>query len=177
MALPGEIIIRPLEDLDFTAFMDVQRSALVNAPEAFGSDYNWFDTLSVLSKEQRFARYINFPYMYLLAAFHEEAGIVGMIGFSTEHSKVKFRHKAKVWGMYVEPSYRGAGIASDLMNSVVETASQIGCEQIQLSVGTKNHASYGLYLRLGFAVYGTEARSLKVGEEYIDEYQMVKFLR
>ena len=37
-------------------------------------------------------------------------------------------------------------------------------------------ASYGLYLRLGFTVYGTEIHAMKIEESYVDEYLMTKFL-
>jgi ribosomal protein S18 acetylase RimI-like enzyme len=169
--------VRPLEIDDFNAFLDIQRDALLHAPEVFGSDYDWFDALSILSKEQRFERYMNFPYQYLLSAFAEDGSLMGMIGFSSDHTLAKTRHKGKVWGMYVKPDCRGQGIASALVESVLLTAQEIGCELIQLSVGTRNEASYSLYLRMGFTVYGTEAHAMKIGDDYVDEYLMVKFFR
>jgi RimJ/RimL family protein N-acetyltransferase len=79
--------------------------------------------------------------------------------------------------MYVRPTHRGKGLASDLVNTVLTSAQDIGCELIQLAVGTRNEASYSLYLRMGFTVYGTEARAMKIDDEYVDEYLMVKFFR
>lgn len=177
MALPSGTTIRPLDEGDFQAFLDIQRDALRNAPEVFGSDYDWFDALSILSKEQRYQKYLFYPHKYLLGAFDRDGQIVGMIGFSVDHNRSKVRHKGKIWGMYVVPEMRGKGIATDLVQSVLETAQEIDVELIQLSVGTRNVASYELYLRSGFTVYGTEARAMKVDEEYVDEYLMVKFLR
>ena len=73
--------------------------------------------------------------------------------------------------------YRGQGIATILVNSLVDTAKDVlEVEQLQLSVSTQNQASYGLYLRLGFTVYGTEIHAMKIGEAYVDEYLMTKFL-
>ena len=177
MALPNGITIRPLDEGDFQAFLSIQNDALQHAPEVFGSDYDWYDALSLLSKEQRYQKYLFYPHKYLLAAFESDGQLVGMIGFSTEHNRSKVRHKGLIWGMYVLPSHRGRGIATSLVDSVIETAREIGVELIQLSVGTRNEASYELYLRSGFTVYGTEARAMKVDEEYVDEYLMVKFLR
>jgi RimJ/RimL family protein N-acetyltransferase len=171
------LFIRPLEIDDFGAFLEIQRDALIHAPEVFGSDYDWFEALSILSKEQRYEKYMNFPYQYLLGAVDEEGQIMGMIGFSSDHNKAKTRHKGKVWGMYVRPTNRGKGLASDLVNTVLTSAQDIGCELIQLAVGTRNEASYSLYLRMGFTVYGTEARAMKIDDEYVDEYLMVKFFR
>lgn len=177
MALPTGMTVRPLDEGDFQAFLGIQKDALRNAPEVFGSDYDWFDSLSILSKEQRFQKYLFFPHRYLLSAFDSDGSIVGMIGFSTEHNRSKVKHKARIWGMYVVPEMRGKGVATTLVNSLIETAREVGVEQIQLSVGTRNTESYQLYLRSGFTVYGTEARAMKVDEEYVDEYLMVKFLR
>jgi RimJ/RimL family protein N-acetyltransferase len=171
-----EYEIRPLEASDFPAFLDIQKHALLNAPEVFGSDYDWFDALSILGKEQRYERYILFPYQYLLGAILEDGTIVGMVGFSCDHTRTKVRHKGRIWGMYVIPTHRGRGIASTLVQSALATAEEIGVEQIQLSVSTDNRDSYGLYLRLGFSAYGLESHAMKVGEQFVDEYLMVKFL-
>ena len=177
MALPEGMMLRALEDVDFQLFLDIQSDALRNAPEVFGSDYEWFEALSILSKEQRFEKYMMFPYKYLLGAFTVEGVLVGMIGFSNDRNRSKIRHKAQIWGLYVLPENRGSGIACALVRSVVETAQEIGVELIQLSVSTRNTESYALYLRSGFVVYGTEVRAMKVQSDYIDEYLMVKFLR
>ena len=168
--------IRPLEIDDFPAFLNIQREALLQAPEVFGSDYDWFEGLSVLSKEQRFEKYVNYPYQYLLGAVDVSGRIVGMIGYSGQE-QMKLRHKGRLWGLFVLEEFRGHGIASKLIASLIETARDIlEVEQIQLTVSTHNEASYGLYLRLGFAVYGTELRAMKVDDYYVDEYLMVKFL-
>lgn len=170
--------LRPLEDEDFEAFLAIQREALANSPELFGSDYDWFDSLSLLSKEQRYERYINFPYNYLLGAVLPNGSIAGMIGFSCEYSTTKLRHKGRVWSLYVSQAYRSKGLASKLLRAVLDNARDaLGCEQVQLTVSTHNEASYALYLRMGFNVYGTEVHAMKIADSYVDEYLMVKFLR
>ncbi len=170
--------LRPLEHSDLEEFIDLQRNALEHAPELFGSDYDWVQSLSILNIEQRFSKYQSYPTNFILGAFDQSDGLVGMVGFSCDHHSSKLRHKARVWSMFVLPAYRGKGLATMLMESIIDTAHNVlDCEQIQLSVSTQNVASYSLYLRLGFTVYGTELHALKVGSEYVDEYLMVKFLR
>jgi len=173
-----QVNLRPLEIDDFQAFLDIQGNALQRAPELFGSDYEWFEQLSILSKELRYAKYLNYPYQYLLGALDDEGRILGMVGFSCDHAQTKTRHKGRLWGMYVREEYRGKGLATLLLETMLESAvSLTDCEQVQLSVGTTNEASYGLYLRHGFSVYGTEIRALKLETGYADEYLMVKFLK
>ena len=48
-----------------------------------------------------------------------------------------------------------------------------GLEQWLLQVGLANTAASSLYRSLGFVVYGTELRGLKIGESYHDEYLMM----
>lgn len=170
--------LRPLEIDDFNSFLEIQGDALLNSPEVFGSDYNWFEHLSLLSKELRFTKYMNYPYQFLLGAVRDTGQIDGMVGFSCDFTQSKLRHKGKIWGAYVRPESRFKGIGTKLIESVIETAQNtVDCELIHLSVSTSNSDSYNLYLRMGFTVYGTELRALKVGDEYVDEYLMVKFLR
>ncbi|MFM8771192.1 MAG: GNAT family N-acetyltransferase [Candidatus Kapaibacterium sp.] len=172
-----ELTIRPLEIDDFAMFLEIQREALVQSPELFGSDYEWFESLSILSKEQRYEKYMNFPYQYILGAVDDEGNIAGMIGYSSADSS-KTRHKGTVWGLFVRPEYRGKGVATIMVMSVLETAQDmLDVEQVQLAVSTQNEASYGLYLRLGFNVFGTELHAMKIGDSYVDEYHMVKFLK
>jgi RimJ/RimL family protein N-acetyltransferase len=168
--------IRPLEIDDFAAFLDIQREALVQAPEVFGSDYDWFEGLSMLSKEQRFERYLNYPYQYMLGAVDDSDRIIAMIGYSGNETS-KLRHKSRIWGLYVRSEARGKGLATSLVQSVLDTARDVlGVEQVQLAVSTQNNATYGLYLRLGFTVYGTEVGAMKIGTSYVDEYLMSKHL-
>lgn len=171
------LVVRPLELDDFTAFLDIQRHALLHAPEVFGSDYEWFEGLSLLVKEQRFEMFINFPYQFILAAIRENGEIAAMVGFSCEYHRSKVKHKGRLWGMYVRPEFRNRGLASQLVKSIITTAQEVvSCELLQLSVSKHNEASFALYLRLGFVVYGTEIHAMKIGNTYVDEYLMQKML-
>ena len=50
-------------------------------------------------------------------------------------------------------------------------------ELLQLTVVTTNPRALRFYRRIGFSIYGTEQRALKQGEQYFDEFLMVKFLK
>lgn len=169
--------IRPLELDDFASFVDIQSDALLNAPEVFGSDYEWFEGLSVLLKEQRFELFVNFPYQFVLGAVRDNGEIAAMVGFSCEYNRSKVKHKGRLWGMYVRPEFRNRGLATALVKAIITTAQEVmHCEILQLSVSKHNEASFALYLRLGFIVYGTEIHAMKIGNAYVDEYLMHKML-
>ncbi|MDZ4745949.1 MAG: GNAT family protein [bacterium] len=170
-------VLRPLEVDDFAAFVDIQRHALVHAPELFGSDYEWFENLSILLKEQRFELFVNFPYQFILGAVQPDGEIAAMVGFSCEYARSKVRHKGRLWGLYVRPEFRHRGLATELVRTIIGSAQDVvGCELIHLSVSKHNDASFALYLRLGFSVYGTELHAMKIDNTYVDEYLMHKML-
>jgi len=169
--------IRPLEVEDFAAFVDIQRHALLNAPEVFGSDYEWFESLSALLKEQRFEMFLNYPYQFVLGAITPSGEIAAMVGFSCDHSRSKIKHKGRLWGVYVRAEHRHRGLATRLITAIITTAQDlVRCEIIQLSVSKHNPGSFAVYLRLGFIVYGTELHAMKIGDTYVDEYLMHKML-
>jgi ribosomal protein S18 acetylase RimI-like enzyme len=85
------------------------------------------------------------------------------------------RHKGMLTGMYVRASACGSGLASALVDAVVERA-RGRVIFIELSVVTTNERARRLYQRHGFEIYGVDPCALRHGERYFDEYQMVRFL-
>jgi ribosomal protein S18 acetylase RimI-like enzyme len=77
--------------------------------------------------------------------------------------------------MYVRATARGSGLASALVDRVVERAHG-RVSLIELSVVTANERAYRLYRRHGFEIYGVDPCALKIGDLYLDEYRMVRFL-
>ena len=87
----------------------------------------------------------------------------------------KEAHKGLLWGMYVHPDARGAGVARRLVEAVIAHA-RPHVELIQLSVVVGNEQARRLYARLGFVEYGVEKNSLKYRGRYYDEILMAKQL-
>lgn len=111
----------------------------------------------------------------MMGAF-QEGRLVGMAGLLRGAAR-KTRHKADVIAVYVTPPAQGQGVARRLIEGLIGEARQLeGLEQLTLTVVAENTAARNLYLGLGFAVYGTEPRSLRVGDRYYDEDDMVLFL-
>ena len=77
--------------------------------------------------------------------------------------------------MYVTPEARGSGLATTLVETLLEHASK-EVEQVQLTVVTSNPRARRFYERMGFVEYGVEEKALKYKGEYYDEVLMVKFL-
>jgi ribosomal protein S18 acetylase RimI-like enzyme len=98
---------------------------------------------------------------------------VGTVGFG-RNTRHKHRHKARIWGVFVQKEHRGRGIARRLMNEVLRRARTLaGLEQIILTVGDNQAAAKKLYASLGFTVFGREPAALKIGDVSVDEDLML----
>jgi RimJ/RimL family protein N-acetyltransferase len=163
----AEIHIRRLTPADAALYRSIRLEGLNSNPEAFGSTFEaefgkplaWF--FDRLSNTQVFGAF-------------RGSDILGVAGFAVRDTE-KERHKGLLWGMYVRPSARGAGVACRLVEAVIESA-RSHVELIQLSVVMGNEPARRLYARLGFIEYGIERNSLKHSGEYYDEILMAKDL-
>ncbi|MDZ5450948.1 GNAT family N-acetyltransferase [Labrys sp. ZIDIC5] len=160
-------IIRRLGPADCSDYRAIRLDALATAPEAFGSTHAAESARPLAAFAERLSQ---------AAVFGAYVGdqIVGMAGYRRQDG-LKDRHKGQVWGVYVEPGWRGQGIAGALMQAVIEAA-RGEVEQLLLAVVQGNDGALALYRRLGFEVYGVEPRALKAGNTYLDEALMVLFL-
>jgi ribosomal protein S18 acetylase RimI-like enzyme len=99
--------------------------------------------------------------------------LVGTVGFG-RNTRHKQRHKARIWGVFVQEEHRGSGIARGLMEAVLQRAEELaGLEQITLTVGVHQAAAKKLYASLGFTVFGREPAALKIGGVRVDEDLML----
>ena len=74
--------------------------------------------------------------------------------------------------MYTKPEYRSLGIGDALLKAVIAHAKKVVI-QLHLTVVTTNQSALRLYEKNGFRIYGTEPRSLKIGDQFYDEHMMV----
>lgn len=164
--------IRRLVETDWEAYRAIRLEALQVSPEAFATE---FEEQKDLPPEYWSSRLATGEDSFVLGAFSDER-IIATAGFTKERRR-KTRHKGNIVGVYVSPSFRGRGIARALVMEIVSQARSVpGLEQVILTVVTENVVAKGLYEKLGFRVFGTELRALKVGDRYLDEEHMVLFL-
>ncbi|MGY6270532.1 N-acetyltransferase family protein [Achromobacter denitrificans] len=160
--------VRRLVPADAPALRRLRLDALVETPESFGSSYEEEHTLTL---EEICAWIAPENDGAMFGVFNGEA-LAGMVGVARQR-KLKMRHKAHIWSMYVAPAQRGQGLARLLMRAAVEHAGTMrGVRQVQLSVASNNTAAASLYLDLGFAEYGREREALCVNGRYYDETLM-----
>jgi ribosomal protein S18 acetylase RimI-like enzyme len=157
------IDLRRLGPEDASAYREIRLEALADSPHAFSS---------TLESEQgqpldRFATRLADD--FVLGAF-SGSYLVGVAGLYIQ-PRPKHRHKGMLWGMYVRPDHRTAGIGRKLVEAIIEHARQ-HVELLQLVVVADNMPARRLYASLGFVEYGIERHATKYQGEYHDDVLM-----
>ena len=156
--------IRMLTQDDWKLWKSFRLEALKNSPESFGSSYeeelNWSDSdfQNGLTKSDIFGVFVdNLP--------------VCCAGFYNLNS-AKTKHRGVIWGMYTKMEYRGKGIATALIQNIINHAKS-RVIQLHLTCVTSNLGAVTFYQKHGFKIYGTEPRALKIGDTFFDEHLMI----
>jgi ribosomal protein S18 acetylase RimI-like enzyme len=161
--------IRALAPADAAAFQALRLRALQECPAAFASSYEE-EVGTPLAKFE--ARLQPRAGSAVFGAFRD-SGLCALVGIQRE-SGAKLAHKSFLWGVYVAPEVRGAGLGTRLVAHALRYAAEVlGTRQVNLGVNTQNAAAVALYRKLGFVEYGLERGYLLVDGVPQDEFLMV----
>jgi ribosomal protein S18 acetylase RimI-like enzyme len=164
--------VRALTADDAERFWALRLRGLREHPDAFGRSDEEERTTPLAEVRARMAAP---PEGFVLGGWRgdELVGIVGVRRFGPS----KQRHKAMLWGVYVAPEARGAGLARRLVGEAIARARDLpGLEQLHLSARAGGVARR-LYASLGFETFGLERHAAKLADgSYVDEEHMVLFL-
>jgi RimJ/RimL family protein N-acetyltransferase len=167
------ITIRPLCPDDAERFKSLRVLAAETAPASI-----WPTPDEELARpiEHMQARIETTPVQTVFGAFDGEV-LAGITGVRRE-PLLKVSHKATIWGVFVNPAYRGRGIAQALLAAATHHASESWhVVQLMLCVNAENVAAKNLYSSQGFRTFGVEPRAMRVGDRFYDEEHMCKPLR
>jgi ribosomal protein S18 acetylase RimI-like enzyme len=85
----------------------------------------------------------------------------------------KFGHRARIWGVFVEPEYRGRALGRALMKAVIaEARSWRGVEFLDLGVSANSPEAQRLYSGFGFETWGREPEATEHEGRRYDEIYM-----
>jgi len=103
-------------------------------------------------------------------------GLIGHLGaFWRRGTGERLKHCMNV-GLAVAKDFWGMGVGNALLEAAEEAAKEKGITRLELEVMTNNEGAVALYKKRGFEIEGTKRNSIKVGNDYIDEYLMSKLL-
>src|SRR6516165_3482154 len=108
------IEIRRLAQADAALYRGIRLEALQANPEAFGSTFDVENAQPLSWFADRLGS------STVLGAFRH-GDLVGVAGFALQHGQ-KRAHKGIVWGMYVRPAARSAGVGRRLVDAVCSLA-------------------------------------------------------
>mgnify|MGYP000499934242 CR=1 FL=1 len=162
--------IRKLESTDAKEFQRLRLFALQNNPTSFGSSYEE----EVKKSLEHFEGFIEPQSARVFLGAFEDAKLIGMVGLGLEDG-VKTEHKEFIRSMFVDPSARKEGVASELLNTAIEySVAQMKLEQLTLAVTSTNIEAINLYKKFGLIEYGIEPNALKIEGRYFDEMMMFR---
>lgn len=161
------IEIKTLSVNELNDFRTIRLSALEKSPKMFGSTY----IAEVVKPLMFFEACLSNSTVF--GVYHKDE-IIGLATL-TQEIGAKFSHKAYLSSVFIEPEFQQKGVASRLLNVVVEYSKK-HVEQILLTVAEDNKAAIHLYKKLGFQIYGVDEKALKDNDEYINEILMKLFV-
>ena len=170
------VIVREAEVADSEAFLQYGQEVFKDDKYFMTTKEEAKEWWSIEKTTDRIKGYIDQQGKVLLVAVMD-GRIVGSIEVECG-SKRRTRHVGQI-GMTVLAEYRGIGVGTALMASVIAWARKDAIiEKLALSVFATNKAAGGLYKKLGFEEEGREIRKIKLGEgKYVDTVLMYKFVK
>lgn len=169
-----EISYRELGAQDAEPFFKLRLKGLKEEPDAFTSSYEESKDTPL---DEIASRLVSSKDSFVIGVFEADK-LIGVTGVHRYKEGLKVAHKGILWGVYLLPEYRGKGIAKTLLQKVLEQAQKLpGLELLHLGVNPASTAVVKLYESVGFSKWGSELHALKVNGKYVDEDQMVFWLK
>lgn len=168
----GLITIRPAVPNDAALLRELRLEALANHPAAFVADYAITAAQSVEFWAERIVDNAVDDKGVICVASAENQ-LIGMAGLVRGHWP-KTRHSGTVWGVYVQPEWRGFQVAEALLDECIAWAQAQGVLIVKLGVSTTNTSAIRCYARYGFTTYGIDPKAACYDSVFLDELLMAK---
>ena len=161
------IEIKKISDDRWKDYRDLRLEALKNDPVAFGSSYEEEIKLSNAEWKKRIKN-------VLFALSNDKP--VGMIAYAFQN-KLKTKHIANIFGVYVKKEYRGKAIGEKLIERAISSIRKNkSIIKIDLTVNPNQKAAVKLYKKYGFKTVGRLEKGLFVNGKFYDELIMEKLV-
>ncbi len=169
--------IRFLDENDSLIYREIRLSSLKESPFAFSDSYEDQLNKSILDFQIEIKKIINPIESFTLGAFSNKSQLIGFVKFKRDN-RSKARHRASLCSLYVNPDYRGKGIAKKLIIELLKSIESITeLKQLQLSTIITKEPLIDFYKSFGFEKLGNIIKDdLIIENQYVDAIYMVKHL-
>lgn len=170
-----EIQYLPLEPAHWKDYKTLRLEALKTEPDAYTYVHAEESKKTNDYWQDRFRQYVNGETGIMFGAF-VDGMVVGMMG-ATWKSKKRLRHIATLAMVYVSPEYRKHGVASCLMERVLQCLqNDHGIIKVMLRVTARKKPAVTFYTRSGFREVGLLEKEIKFRKNFLDVILMEKLL-
>jgi RimJ/RimL family protein N-acetyltransferase len=164
------MLIRRLSIADADIFYTLRLRCMVEAFDFFRSSPTDVEAAGLADCQQR----LQSPDTRIVGAF--EGDVLIGIGGITREARDKLRHKALLWGMFVEPYAVGKGVGEAIVRALIVEADGF-VQSLHLTLLAGNDRAQKLYERCGFTLYGREPASVMQPTGPVDELLMWRPLK
>ena len=159
---------------DAKAFLDFFRQAAGETENM--ARYPEEITISVEKEKDILDRIENSPIQGSIGAFDGNK-MIANINFGCVAYRSKMKHRAS-FGITVLKEYWNLGLASQMIQEMLDIIVEQGYEQIELEVLESNEKAIHLYKKFGFEECGKIPHGIKLRNgEYVDLVSMIKFIK
>jgi ribosomal protein S18 acetylase RimI-like enzyme len=149
---------------------------------------SFHEALSTVAKERVYIEMIEAPPLEKVSSFQTDLiSKNGPVYYAINNDRVvgwcdvfpeenpRQKHRGGL-GMGLLPEFRGQGLGSKLLSSVLDHAKKFGLEKVELNVYTSNTPAVALYKKFGFEQEGLIKKYRKLDGQYFDCLAMGTFL-
>ena len=141
-------MIREMRDEDWGTVAEIYKQGLEEGTSTFNTECPSFAEWN--EGHLRNCRFV----------FEEEGKVVGWIALSPSSSRCAYKGCVEM-SVYVDRNYRGHGIGTALVNTIIREAEQCGYWSIYSAIFSINKASIALHKKCGFREIGYRERIAK----------------
>ena len=148
-------MIRPAGSEDLDAILDIYNDAIVNTTAVYSYEkkgidecIQWFDAKNSSSQP--------------VIVYEEDSQVAAFATYGPFRDWPAYKHTIE-HSIYVDPDYRNRGIASKMLESLLQIATDEGYKTIVAGIDESNEGSIALHEKYGFEHAGT---LMKVGYKF-----------
>jgi ribosomal protein S18 acetylase RimI-like enzyme len=165
-----EFKVEQIPPEDWQKYKALWLEALTNSPQAFGFSYDELASRTDEEWQEKIRKNLVEGSKSRMFIAKDGDNFIGMMGFFEKRVGV-----ANIFGVYVNPQYRGKKVGDKLMEAILNSLKQeLNFSEVELTVNKDQAAAVEFYKRQGFSV-AEEIKDAKMGDKTVcDEYLMTR---